>query len=63
MIDSLTQEGLYPIHVVTLRENPKERHDLIESLIERGAKVSQITQEVGHSRMEGQKEMEGWMDG
>ncbi|XP_070192230.1 ankyrin-1-like [Littorina saxatilis] len=44
-------EGLYPLHVATQREDPMERHDLVESLTARGAKVSQVTEEEGNTAL------------
>ncbi|XP_076469157.1 uncharacterized protein LOC143299687 isoform X6 [Babylonia areolata] len=45
------KDGLYPIHVATNRENPAERHDLVESLLERGARVSQVDDKDGNTAL------------
>ncbi|KAK7485117.1 hypothetical protein BaRGS_00023657 [Batillaria attramentaria] len=44
-------EGLYPIHVAVLRQDPAERESLIESLISRGAVVSQTAQQTGNTAL------------
>ncbi|KAL8563507.1 hypothetical protein ACOMHN_066174 [Nucella lapillus] len=42
---------MYPIHIATLRKNPSERHDFIESLVERGARVSQRNEKEGNTAL------------
>ncbi|KAK7446063.1 hypothetical protein BaRGS_00040296, partial [Batillaria attramentaria] len=50
-LTSVLSEGLYPIHVAVLRQDPAERESLIESLISRGAVVSQTAQETGNTAL------------